>query len=112
MNKWEIWTHPFPSERDPHPVVIISPQALCANQKVIGVNALACRSLRGDMAAKSHEVILNGADGLDGKTIVDCSLIHVIHKERVIGARRGIVTPARRAQILRTVYARLEQLSH
>lgn len=99
MNKWEIWTYPFPSEAGPHPVVIISPQQMCANTNVKHVNALACRSLRADMQPKCHEIVLNGEDGMDGRTVVDCSLIHIISKNKIMGgSRRGLVTPARRSR--------------
>ncbi len=110
MNKWEIWTYPFPSENDLHPVVIISPQLMCANANVKSLNALACRSLRPDIVPKSYEVVLNGQDGLDGRTVADCSLIHVIRKDKLMGgSRRGVVTSARRSKIIRVIHELLAQ---
>lgn len=110
MNKWEIWTYPFPSEVDPHPVVIISPQVMCANPGVKNVNALACRSLRPDMQPNSYEIVLNGEDGLDGRTVVDCSLIHLVSKAKVVGGiRRGFVSATRRNKIIKVIYQLLVQ---
>ncbi len=62
------------------------------------------------MQPKGDEVVLNGQDGLDGRTVADCSMIHVIRKDKVIGSmRRGLVTPSRRSRIIKVIYDLLVQ---
>ena len=98
MKKWEIRNYPIPSEDDPHPFVILSPNALCGDDRKKDVNGLMCTSLRPDMQVKDFQVRLNGNDGLDGPTVVDCSFVYILRKSKA-GPLRGVVTVARRHKI-------------
>jgi hypothetical protein len=100
MRQWEIYNFPFPTPQDPHPCVIISPDEIADNPQIKQVNCLACQSLRGRDTAKAHEVRLNGADGLDGPTIVKCQMALFFDKD-VAGNLRGKVSSERRRMIRR-----------
>lgn len=100
MRRWENYDFPFPNEDQPHPCVIISPDSIAENPAFPQVNALACQSLRGRDAVNVREVRLNGADGLDGSTVVKCHLILFL-KRVSPGRRRGNVSPERRRVIRR-----------
>ncbi len=73
MRQWEVFLFPFEREL-PHPAVIISNDERCQKNGLGEVNALICTSARLNREAKKHEIILNGADGLDWKTAVRCNL--------------------------------------
>src|SRR5262249_13176718 len=105
MKQWDIVSYPYPSEAEAHPFVIISPNLVCADPRIQYVNALLCVTLRGAREAQGHEVLLNSADGLEWKTLLNCRMIYQLVKNRVLGAQypRGIVSVARRRQIVRVL---------
>ena len=100
MFQWEIYDFPHPSADNPHPCVTLSPDGFTNNPHVNAVNVLACQSLRGRDTVRDVEVRLNGADGLDGATIVRCQLILAFLKTDA-GRKRVVVTPERRRAIKR-----------
>lgn len=51
---------------------------------------------------RANEVLLDEADGLDLKTLCRCDLLFTVEKCK-LGRRRGVVTPARRAEIARKI---------
>ena len=81
----------------PHPVVILSSDERAAARK--HVNGLICVTLRGRPLAL-HEVLLDGADGLDWETAVRCDLIHLLARDR-FQEIRARVSPDRQVQISR-----------
>jgi mRNA-degrading endonuclease toxin of MazEF toxin-antitoxin module len=99
VRQWDIILFPF-AEAGPHPAVVISSDERCANPDLTHVNALICTSVRAARGLKKHEVMLNGADGLDWETAVRCDLIHLLPKAS-FGAVRGSVSPARQVVIAR-----------
>jgi mRNA-degrading endonuclease toxin of MazEF toxin-antitoxin module len=99
MKQWDIFLFPHPSPANPHPVVVISNDGICSNEVIEFVNALACQSVRPlTRAKKSNEVYLNGAGGLDAKTLVKCDFVLVFAKKEAI-QKRGEVSPQRIAEI-------------
>ena len=63
------------------------------------VNVLPCQTVRPPhRVKKDNEVYLNGADGLDWKTLVKCDFVLVFKKSQAI-AKRGVVCPQRVAEI-------------
>jgi len=96
MRQWDIFLFPF-TEEQPHPVVVLSTDERAAARK--HVNGLLCVTLRGRSLAL-HEVLLNGADGLDWETAVRCDLIHLLERDRFL-EQRGHVTTERQIQISR-----------
>ena len=102
MKQWEIYDFPYPSEQQPHPFVILSPTVLAEHKDVKVVNALMCVSLRGGAQPKLRDVRLNGSDGLDGPTLVQCHFIHS-HEKVKFGRKRGLVSIARQRAICKTL---------
>src|SRR5580658_6281214 len=101
MRQWEIYLFPYTDEK-PHPSVIISNDERCQNDDYETVNALICTSAKLNREAKSNEVILNGADGLDWKTGVRCDVIYLLPKSDFLEFR-GRVAPPRRIAITRKI---------
>ena len=101
MRQWEICLFPF-REEQAHPAVIISNDERCLNENVDQVNALICTSIKLSREPKAHEIVLNGADGLDWKTAVRCDVIYLLPKTE-FRERRGVVTPRRRVAIARKI---------
>ena len=101
MRQWEIRLYPFKDEQ-PHPAVIVSSDERCLNSDYELVNALICTSAKLNREPKTHEVILNGEDGLDWKTAVRCDVIYLLPKA-VFREMRGIVGPVRRRAIARKI---------
>lgn len=104
MKQWEIWDFPVPSKEEPHGFVILSPTSLVQNSGAKFVNGVMCTSLRGGAELRDFEVALNGADGLDAKTRVNCSLIYALAKADA-KRKRGEVSPDRRKQIVKRIYS-------
>ncbi len=101
MNQWEIRTYAFPGAGE-HPAVIIS-HPLRAERKAT-VEVLLCTSLRPGHHPGAHEVILNGADGLDWSTLCRCDLIYSVPRCDLT-TLRGTVSTARRRDIIRKIIA-------
>ncbi len=74
-----------PEDRDEHPAVIISPNHVTQNPRVLRLNVLYCSKLPPAGDALPTQFMLNGADGLEFRTVVDCSFYHVIRRERITG---------------------------
>ena len=55
-----------------------------------------------EIAPKSHQVLLNGADGLDFPSVCGCEFFHIIARDS-IQEIIGRVTPARRRAISRKI---------
>jgi mRNA-degrading endonuclease toxin of MazEF toxin-antitoxin module len=100
VSPWEVYDYPFPWGS--HPAVVVSNRVRCERKPEVVV--LACRSLRPgpDRAALEHEVILNGADGLDGQTLCRCDLLFTVPKAELRN-RRGVVSTERQRLIARRI---------
>jgi hypothetical protein len=101
MNQWEIRTYAFPGAGE-HPAVIIS-HPLRAERKET-VEVLLCTMLRSGQTPGPHEVILDGADGLDWGTLCRCDLIYSLPRGD-LSKLRGTVSVARRLDIIRKIIA-------
>ena len=96
MNAWDIYTYDFP-EIGPHPAVIISSPERASRKPSVSV--LLGSSQRAGRPPDATEVLLYGADGLDWETLLKCDLIHAARKTDLRN-KRGVVSPARRRQIV------------
>ena len=76
--------------------MLISHPDICARSSV--VNVLYCTSQRQSRPPKPHEVMLNGADGLDWETFCDCSVLYSVPSAGLFG-QRGQVSHDRRNAI-------------
>ena len=101
MRQWEVWTYAFP-EAGQHPAVIVS-HPLRAERKET-VEVLLCTTLRAGHTPGPHEVVLNGADGLEWSTLCRCDLVYSIPRSDLT-APRGMVSVARRRDIVRKIIA-------
>lgn len=57
-------------------------------------------------APREHQVLLNGADGLDHLTLIDCAFVYSINKTAILRSA-GLVSYTRRVEIQRRVRAYL-----
>jgi len=96
MKQWDIWTCDL-AEAGPHPAVIVSHPDRVARAPL--VNVLIGSSQRASREARENEVVLNGADGLDGETLVKCDLMYLVEKERLYRRRGSVATVRRRALV-------------
>ena len=96
MKPWDIYSYQIPGVLEPHPAVVLGHVDRVANKPQ--VNILLCTSQRAGRPALAHEVLLNGADGLDWETLCKCDIIHVVEKAQ-LNRRRGQVCIERRRQI-------------
>ena len=101
MRQWEIYDYPFADEGS-HPVLLISNPRRAENGDFYALNGLFCRSVRPTFQPKAIHFVLDQADGLDSMTAVRCDHIYVVRRE-FIGARRGVVSVARRLPLFRKV---------
>lgn len=53
------------ADRDLHPGVVISAPEWCADERKLRLNVLACSKRPPADGAKTHQIVLNGSDGLD-----------------------------------------------
>jgi hypothetical protein len=95
-DQFDVWRYVFSNKGGEHPVVLISHPDSCARQKYI--NVLFCTSQRQNRQPHPHEVMLNGADGMDWETFCDCSVLWVVESSQLFG-KRGHVTLERRRAI-------------
>ncbi len=93
-----------PDDRDEHPAVIISPEELCIDPRVAKINVLYGTTRRPGQSVRAREVVLNGADGMDHATLVDCAYFYGVDR-RKFTQTVGRVVPERRRQIGRTIVA-------
>lgn len=95
-DQFDVWRYRFPEKGGEHPVVLISHPDICARAAV--VNVLFCTSQRQNRRPYPHEVMLNGADGMDWETFCDCACLYAVKSAELLG-KRGRVTLERRRQI-------------
>ena len=82
--------------------MVISAAEWCADDRKLRLNVLACSKRVPAEGAKSHQVLLNGADGLEFPSVCGCEFFHIIARDS-IQEIIGRVTPARRRAISRKI---------
>jgi len=105
MHQWEIVRVRLnPKDRDPHPAVIISCAEDCLDPHLLRVNVLYGSGSKRPPAASldPRQVHLNGADGLEFATAVDCGLFYLVEKS-ACSLAIGQVSVERRRQIGRKI---------
>ena len=85
-----------------HPAVILSSDDVMDDEKQQRFNVVTGTKKQPAEHTRSHQVILDEADGLAFATFVDCSLVYVARKSSVLRSS-GSVTVHRRQQIQRTI---------
>lgn len=94
MTQFDILSFDFP-KKGVHPCVLISHPDRCARAEV--VNVLYCTSQRQSRQPYPFEVVLNGEDGFDWETFVDCSLLLSVEKAKLFQPRGRVTLERRRA---------------
>ena len=104
--RWDVVFLRAEGRADPtgHPAVILSGENTLGDAKQNRFNVLLGTKKPPAASTGAHQVLLNGADGLDHLTQLDCSLVYVARKESVLRSA-GRVSPARRGEIARKVRA-------
>jgi hypothetical protein len=107
LRRWDI-VFVRESERDPtgHPGVVLSPEDMLEDARHQRINVLLGSKKSPAYAVQPRHVLLNGADGLDHLTVVDCALVMVARKPSIIRLA-GTVSLERRKEIARKVRAYL-----
>lgn len=103
VRQWDIVRFRIrPQDKDLHPGIVISGEEWCASEHTTNLNVLACsKRVPGD-SVKSHQVLLNGADGLAFQSTADCRFFHIVSKAGASGVI-GRVSRERRRTIGRRV---------
>jgi hypothetical protein len=96
MKPWEVYQWEFP--HGAHPAVILSPYDRCVNPDIETVNVIGCSSKRTNRLPEEHEVMLNGADGMEWETLARCDVMYLAKKSELV-RKRGAVTHERRRMI-------------
>lgn len=107
LRRWDI-VFLRVDDKDPtgHPAVVLSGSNTLSDPKQLRFNVLVGTKKPPAISAADHQVILNGADGLEFLTLLDCSLVYVARKASVIRLA-GTVSLERRTAISRKVRAYL-----
>ncbi len=104
LNQWDVVRVRIrPTDKDAHPAVVISRADMCRDPRVPVVNVLYGTTRRPTSSPSPTDVVLNGADGLDRPTLVNCDHMHTVTKSS-IEARCGCVTVERRRALSRTIH--------
>ena len=100
--QWDIvWMRVRPTDRDKHPVIILSPDDILADASTTHINILYGSTARtGEQ--RPLRVLLNGSDGLERLTTINCRFIHLVPLANC-GEKIGSVSTVRRRQISRTL---------
>jgi mRNA-degrading endonuclease toxin of MazEF toxin-antitoxin module len=107
LERWDIVFVPVhDKDSSGHPAVVLSPPDILEDNKQLRLNVLMGSKRIPAEAAKTHQVVLNGADGLEFPTLVDCSLVYQIRKTSIL-RHVGRVAHARRSSIAARVRAAL-----
>ena len=101
--RWDIvFLRTDEKDRDGHPSVVLSSDDVMADEKQQRFNVVTGTKKQPAESARNHHVILDGADGVEFPTLVDCSLVYVARKSSILRSS-GSVTVHRRQQIQRTI---------
>ena len=105
VRQWDVVKVRINPDRDidSHPAVVISADETCADHRQLRINVLFGSKKSPASAKRPYAILLNGADGLEFITEIDCGFMHVVSKEK-IAAAVGRVTPLRQREIMRKVF--------
>ena len=105
LHQWDIVKVRInPKDRDEHPAVVVSPEELCADSRKTKINVLYGTTKRPAEGPRPHEVLLNGADGLEHLTLISCAYFYGVDRSKITTSI-GRVAPERRRQIARKIVA-------
>jgi mRNA-degrading endonuclease toxin of MazEF toxin-antitoxin module len=101
--QWETWMTRG-DEQDPHghPLIVFSNDEASSDANRASLNVLFGSTKRPAAAIRPFEIVCDEADGFEKSTMIDCSRIYFISKEK-LGRRLGSVSRARRVQACRKI---------
>jgi hypothetical protein len=103
LHRWDIvFLRTDEKDRDGHPAVILSSDDVMTDARQQRFNVVLGSKKQPAENSRHHQVILDGADGLEFATLVDCSLVYVARKTSILRSG-GLVTVHRRQQIQRGI---------
>lgn len=107
LNRWDIVFVPA-DEKDHvgHPAVVLSPPDLLVDPRQARINVLVGTKKQPAESVKPHQVVLNGADGLEFATLINCALVFQVKKASIL-RHAGAVSFARRGAVATRVRAAL-----
>jgi mRNA-degrading endonuclease toxin of MazEF toxin-antitoxin module len=105
MHRWDV-VFVKADEKDAvgHPAVLLTSDDILADHRQLRLNAVVGTKKPPAVKPHDHHVILNGADGLEFLTLVDCSLIYMVRKSSIL-RHVGSVTVYRRQEIQHKIRA-------
>ena len=96
MHQWDIvQVRVNPKDRDAHPAVVLSCEEDCQDAEFLRINVLYGSKRPPAAGLEPWPILLNGSDGLDFQTSVDCGVIYLVPKSACSPAI-GIVSLERR----------------
>ena len=105
LRRWDV-VFVSADEKDAvgHPGVILSHEDLLDDPRFLRINVVMGSKKNPAQIPASRQVLLNGADGLDFLTTIDCDFVAVARKNAIL-RRVGMVSLERRREIARKVRA-------
>jgi len=105
LRRWDV-VFVRADEKDPvgHPGIILSHEDLLDDPRFLRINLLMGSKKNPAQLLAPRQVMLNGADGLDVLTAIDCDFVVVARKNAIL-RRVGMVSHERRREIARKVRA-------
>ncbi|RRJ95933.1 hypothetical protein Ga0100231_018355 [Opitutaceae bacterium TAV4] len=99
LARWDIvFVRQDESDTTGHPAVVLSPPDILLDPRQQRINVLVGTKQPPAAKAKSSEVVLNGADGLEFQTLVNATLVYQVRKSSILRIA-GRVSHLRRAPI-------------
>ena len=107
LHRWDIVFVPA-REKDVvgHPAVVLSPPDMLSDSRQARINDLVGTKKQPAETVKTHQVVLNGADGLEFSTLLNCAIVYQVRKASILRTS-GAVSHARRGAIATRVRAAL-----
>ena len=107
LRRWDVvFVRVEPNDSTGHPGIVLSHDGILDDAKQDRINVLVGTKKQPAQNAGAHHVLLNGADGLEFLTLVDCSMVFVARKSAILRTA-GTVTINRRNELQRKVRAYL-----
>jgi hypothetical protein len=98
MHQWDVVRVRIGAkDRDSHPAVVISCEEDCQDAQFLRVNVLYGSKKPPAAELQPWQVLLNGADGLDFRTAVDCGVFYLVEKSTCSAALGTVSFERRRA---------------
>jgi hypothetical protein len=95
LRRWDIvFVHADEKDATGHPGVVLSHEDMLDDPRHHRFNVLIGSKKPPSASAAPRHVILNGADGLEFVTLIDCGLVVVARKASVLRTAKGAATRA------------------